>query len=116
VCRLAARALTVNVSEGPRRSVEISLAKNLLILKQCKDPLQREFYLRATARLGWTKAVLQHQIDGQSYEKYLLTQTSFDQTLPPEVRDQAVRAVGSAGSKHAHCTAGPGEHGTRSFL
>ena len=62
---------------------EISWAKNLLILKRCKDDLQREFYLRATARFGWTKAVLQHQIDNQSYEKYLLNQTSFDQTLTP---------------------------------
>jgi predicted nuclease of restriction endonuclease-like (RecB) superfamily len=29
---------------------EISWAKNLVILVRCKDPLQREFYLRATAR------------------------------------------------------------------
>ena len=72
---------------------EISWAKNLLILGRCKDTLQREFYLRATARFGWTKAVLQHQIDNQSYEKYLLNQTSFDQTLTPELRNQAVLAV-----------------------
>jgi len=62
-------------------------------MKRCKDPLQREFYVRATARFGWTKAVLQHQIDNQSYEKYLLNQTNFDQTLPPEIRHQAVLAV-----------------------
>ena len=42
---------------------EISWAKNLVILARVKDPLEREFYLRATARFGWTKAVLQHQID-----------------------------------------------------
>ena len=63
---------------------EISWAKNIVIMTRCKDDLQREFYLRATARFGWTKAVLQHQIDNQSYEKYLLNQTSFDQTLTPE--------------------------------
>ena len=72
---------------------EISWAKNLLIMGRCKDDLQREFYLRATARFGWTKAVLQHQIDSQSYEKYLLNQTNFDQTLPPEIRNQAILAV-----------------------
>ncbi len=72
---------------------EISWAKNVLIMKRCKDLLEREFYLRATARFGWTKAVLQHQIDNKSYEKYLLNQTSFDQTLPPEVRNQAALAV-----------------------
>jgi predicted nuclease of restriction endonuclease-like (RecB) superfamily len=72
---------------------EISWAKNVVIFKRCKDALQREFYLRATARFGWTKAVLQHQIDNQSYEKYLLNQTNFDQTLTPELRNQAILAV-----------------------
>ena len=72
---------------------EISWAKNLVILVRCKDDLEREFYLRATARFGWTKAVLQHQIDNQSYAKYLLNQTNFDQTLPPEIKAQAVLAV-----------------------
>lgn len=55
---------------------EISWAKNRVILGRCKDDLAREFYLRAAARFGWTKAVLQHQIDNQSYEKYLLGQTN----------------------------------------
>jgi predicted nuclease of restriction endonuclease-like (RecB) superfamily len=72
---------------------EISWAKNVVIFKRCKDALQREFYLRATARFGWTKAVLQHQIDNHSYEKYLLNQTNFDQTLTPEIRNQAILAV-----------------------
>jgi len=35
------------------------------------------------ARFGWTRAVLQHQFDNKSYEKYLLNQTSFDQTRRP---------------------------------
>lgn len=72
---------------------EISWAKNLVILSRCKDLLEREFYLRATARFGWTKAVLQHQIDNRSYEKYLLNQTNFDATLPAEIKAQASLAV-----------------------
>ena len=72
---------------------EISWSKNLVILSRCKDDLQREFYLRATARFGWTKAVLQHQIDNQSYEKYLLNQTNFDSALPAEIQAQAALAV-----------------------
>ena len=72
---------------------EISWAKNLVVLSRCKDDLEREFYLRATARFGWTKAVLQHQIDNKSYEKYLLGQTNFDQTLPPDIQAQAALAV-----------------------
>ncbi|UOG92009.1 MAG: PDDEXK nuclease domain-containing protein [Candidatus Thiothrix sulfatifontis] len=72
---------------------EISWAKNLVILSRCKDPLEREFYLRSTARFGWTKAVLQHQIDNKTYEKYLLNQTNFDQTLTAELQAQAALAV-----------------------
>lgn len=72
---------------------EISWAKNIVIMSRCKDDLEREFYLRATARFGWTKAVLQHQVDNKSYEKYLLNQTNFDETLPPAIQAQAALAV-----------------------
>jgi predicted nuclease of restriction endonuclease-like (RecB) superfamily len=72
---------------------EISWTKNLIIFSRCKDNLEQEFYLRATARYGWTKAVLQHQVDNKSYEKYLLNQTNFDKAVPEEIRAQAVLAV-----------------------
>lgn len=72
---------------------EISWAKNLVIFTRCKNELEREFYLRATARFGWTKAVLQHQIDNKSYEKYLLNQTNFDKAISPELQAQASLAV-----------------------
>jgi len=72
---------------------EISWAKNLVILSRCKVDLEREFYLRATARFGWTKSVLQHQIDNKSYEKYLLNQNNFNTVLPDEIKAQASLAV-----------------------
>lgn len=72
---------------------EIAWTKNTLILDRCTNPLQREFYLRATARFGWTRRVLDHQIDNQTYEKYLLNQTSFDNALPPVVAAKAKLAV-----------------------
>jgi predicted nuclease of restriction endonuclease-like (RecB) superfamily len=75
---------------------EISWSKNLVIMARCKDDLEREFYLRATARFGWSKNVLQHQIDTNSYEKYLLNQTNFDRTLSPELQAQAFLAVKDA--------------------
>ena len=72
---------------------EIGWSHNLAILERCKDPLEREFYLRMTRKFGWTKKVLIHQIDNQSYEKSLLGQTNFDQALTPELRAQAKLAV-----------------------
>jgi predicted nuclease of restriction endonuclease-like (RecB) superfamily len=72
---------------------EIGWSHNLAILERCKDPLEREFYLRMTRKFGWTKNVLIHQIDNQSYEKSLLGQTNFDQALTPELRTQAKLAM-----------------------
>ena len=60
---------------------------------RCKDPLEREFYIRMTRKFGWTKNVLIHQIENQSYEKSLLGQTNFDQALTPKLRAQAELAV-----------------------
>ena len=72
---------------------EISWTKNLIIMGRCKDPLEREFYIRMTRKFGWTKNVLIHQIENQSYEKSLLGQTNFDQALTPKLRAQAELAV-----------------------
>ena len=72
---------------------EIGWSHNLAILERCKDPLEREFYLRMTRKFGWSKNVLIHQVDNQSYEKSLLGQTNFDQALTPELRAQAKLAV-----------------------
>ena len=72
---------------------EIGWSHNLAILERCKDPLEREFYLRMTRKFGWSKNVLIHQISNQSYEKSLLGQTNFDKALPAELRAQAKLAI-----------------------
>jgi len=55
-------------------------------MEKCKDDLEKEFYLKMTKKFGWTKNVLSHQIENQSYEKFLLGQTNFDITLPEELK------------------------------
>lgn len=72
---------------------QIGWTHNLVIFQRCKDPQEREFYIRMTRKFGWSKNVLIHQIENQSYEKSLLGQTNFDQTLAPELRAQAKLAV-----------------------
>ena len=72
---------------------EIGWSHNIVIMERCSDPLEREFYIRMTGRFGWSKNVLVHQIENQSYEKSLLGQTNFDQALTPELRAQAKLAV-----------------------
>lgn len=72
---------------------EIGWTHNILILEKCKDDQEREFYLRITQQFGWTKNVLIHQIENQRYEKTLLGQTNFNQTLPEEIQQQAKLAI-----------------------
>jgi predicted nuclease of restriction endonuclease-like (RecB) superfamily len=72
---------------------EIGWSHNLLIFERCPDSLQREFYIRMTKKFGWSKSILIHQIENQSYEKTLLGQTNFDRALSPELRAQAKLAV-----------------------
>ena len=72
---------------------QIGWTHNLVILQRCKDVLEREFYIRMTRKFGWSKNVLIHQIENQSYEKSLLGQTNFEQALTPELRAQAKLAV-----------------------
>lgn len=68
---------------------EIGWTHNLVIMEKCKDDLERKFYLRMTRKFGWTKNVLVHQIENQTYEKTLLNQTNFEQSLPEDIRNQA---------------------------
>ncbi|HYX18783.1 MAG TPA: PDDEXK nuclease domain-containing protein [Nostoc sp.] len=72
---------------------EIGWTHNLVILEKCKDDLEREFYIRMTRKFGWTKNVLIHQIENQTYEKTLLNQTNFDQSISAEIRNHLKLAV-----------------------
>lgn len=72
---------------------EISWSKVILIMEACESDLQQEFYIKMTKKFGWTKNVLRHQIDNQTYEKTLLNQTNFKKTLPDTIKNQASLAV-----------------------
>ena len=72
---------------------EISWTKNIVIMQKCKDPLEREFYIKMTKRYGWTKDVLINNIENQAFRKYLTNQTNFEATVPEKYRFQAKLAV-----------------------
>lgn len=72
---------------------EIGWSHNVVILTKCKDDAEREFYLRRTREMGWTKNVLIHHIENRTYEKTLRGQTNFTQTLPPAAAAQAKLAL-----------------------
>jgi len=68
---------------------EISWTKHLIIMQKCKDFEMKKFYILATKKFVWSVRVLKNQIDNKTYEKYLLNQTTFDETLPQEIKNQA---------------------------
>ena len=72
---------------------EISWSKHLVIMAKCKDLQERQFYILATKKFGWTKDVLINKVELKTYENYLLGQTNFDDTLPDKIKKQAVLAV-----------------------
>jgi predicted nuclease of restriction endonuclease-like (RecB) superfamily len=62
-------------------------------MEKCKDVLQREFYIKMTKRFGWTKDVLINNIENRAYEKFLINQTNFDDTVAEKYKLQAKLAV-----------------------
>ena len=90
------RKFYLNYSNKPKLAPMVQVlawAHNIVIMEKCKNDLSREFYLRMAIKYGWTKNVLIHQIENQSYEKTLLNQTNFNKTLPEKVKKQASLAV-----------------------
>jgi predicted nuclease of restriction endonuclease-like (RecB) superfamily len=72
---------------------EISWTKHIVILNKCKNNQERQFYILSTKKFGWTKNVLIHQIENKTFERYLLNQTNFEETLPEKIKNQAHLAV-----------------------
>ncbi|WP_373830429.1 PDDEXK nuclease domain-containing protein [Bacteroides heparinolyticus] len=72
---------------------EISWSKHIVILAKCKETRQRQFYILATKKYGWTKDVLINKIEAKTYENYLLGQSNFDITLPDSIKNQAILAL-----------------------
>lgn len=72
---------------------EISWSKHIVILTKCRETQQRQFYILATKKYGWTKDVLINKIEAKAYENYLLGQSNFDTTLPEKVKNQAILAL-----------------------
>lgn len=72
---------------------QIGWSHNLIVLEKCKDDLEREFYIKMAKKYGWTKNVLIHQVEGNSYGRFLINQTNFDKTLEEKYIHQAKLAV-----------------------
>lgn len=55
---------------------------NIALMRMVKDPAAREWYARATIQHGWSRNVLNHQIDTRLIERQGQATTNFGRTLP----------------------------------
>lgn len=62
---------------------------NCLILEKVKDPEQRLWYIKETIANGWSRAVLEMQIESSLYQRQGSAITNFESTLPKQQSDLA---------------------------
>ncbi len=72
---------------------EISWTHHVSILERCKDPLEREFYIRMSKRNGWSYRTLLNHIENKSYERMMASQENFEANLPAKVSNEARLSV-----------------------
>ncbi len=70
---------------------EIGWGQNLLIISKIKDLNARRYYLESTRDRGWTRNILELQIQSNTYERHLLEakQHNFNDTLEVSLAEQA---------------------------
>ncbi len=78
-------------------AMKIPWGQNMLIIHQIKDSEERTYYLQATEKLAWSRAVLLNQIKGNAYKHHQLDKklSNFDKVLPAHLSEQANEALKS---------------------
>lgn len=61
------------------------------LLQMVKDPVARDFYIRETITHGWSRAILEFQIQGQLHLRKGKAQNNFALTMPPADSDMAAQ-------------------------
>jgi predicted nuclease of restriction endonuclease-like (RecB) superfamily len=95
----AAKLTNETVIELLRQLVaEVPWGQNLLILNKLSDSEARLYYLRATARFGWSRNVLLNQIKAGTYERAVTEKKThnFPLALPEYLAEQAEEMMKSS--------------------
>lgn len=78
-------------------ALNIPWGHNMLIIHKIKDAVEREYYLKSTEELAWSRSVLLNQIKADAYKRHLLDpkQSNFEKALPVHLSEQANEAMKS---------------------
>ncbi|MGL5074928.1 MAG: PDDEXK nuclease domain-containing protein [Waterburya sp.] len=74
---------------------QIPWGHNVRILDAVKDDSERLWYIQQTIENGWSRAVLEYQIESQLYSRQGKAITNFDQALPKPQSDLAQQILKS---------------------
>jgi len=87
----------INKSELFELAKNVPWSHNILIMQKIKDDDERKYYLFATQKLAWSRAVLLNQIKAKAYTYHLKNpkQNNFELTLPEHFSEQANEAMKS---------------------
>jgi predicted nuclease of restriction endonuclease-like (RecB) superfamily len=67
---------------------EIGWIQNKLIFEKCKDDIQKEYYLKKTKQMGWSKLDLIDKIKSHHFENQALAQNNFNTTILDTLKAQ----------------------------
>ncbi len=68
---------------------QIPWGHNIILFQKIKESPQRLWYAQATVEHGWSRSILEMQIEGRLYERQGKATTNFSRTLPPLQSDMA---------------------------
>jgi predicted nuclease of restriction endonuclease-like (RecB) superfamily len=77
----------------PHPLADIPWGHNVLLIEKLKDPAERLWYAAKTLEHGWSRAILDHQIDSDLYRRQGKAATNFARTLPPPQSDLAEQTL-----------------------
>lgn len=73
----------------PPLVAEIPWTHNIIIIEKCKDEHERFYYINLTKQQRWSKTMLINAIEAQTYQRTLINQTNFAETLPTHIAYEA---------------------------
>jgi predicted nuclease of restriction endonuclease-like (RecB) superfamily len=68
---------------------QLPWGQNIVLMTQLSDRPLREWYAKKTTEHGWSRSILEMQIESQAHRRFGAAQTNFERTLPAPQSDLA---------------------------
>ena len=85
--------VVTQLSDVERKIKSIPWGHNQRIMYKCKDVEEALFYVNKTIENGWSRTILEHQIDGDVYKRAGSAITNFDMKLPATQSELAKQTI-----------------------